>query len=101
MKAVEIILSDARGVYIPRDFVEGFDLAKWGLPKHPDDCDIEICANGPDEEGYWEAWENILSQAKYEKDGNVWRLHQDGDLFAYCYELMTDDEKYNFGFEDL
>lgn len=100
MEAVSILLSDARGIYIPRDFVQGFDVREWGLPKHPDDWAIEICASGPDTEDYWEAWDSILNEAKYCKDGHVWRLHQDGDLFAICYELMTDEEKKNLGLED-
>lgn len=28
---IEILLSDARGIYIPRDFFQGFDLEKWHL----------------------------------------------------------------------
>ena len=39
MQAVNLLLSDARGVYIPRDFVEGFDLKKWGLD--PDGWEVE------------------------------------------------------------
>jgi len=43
----------------------------------------------------------ILNNARYtDKNGNVWRLMQDGDLWAYCFELMTDEEKENFGFND-
>ena len=100
MNAIELLLSDARGVYIPRDFVEGFDVTRWGLD--PDSWEVQTCAD-PDSEGYWDAWIQILDRAqweKHEKDGNVWRLHQDGDLWAICYELMTDEEKSNFGFED-
>ena len=28
---IEILLSDARGIFIPRDFFQGFDLEKWHL----------------------------------------------------------------------
>ena len=99
MNAIELLLSDARGVYIPRDFVESFDLTRWGLD--PDSWDVQTCAKGPDgNEHYWDAWTQILDRAEYRHDGNVWRLHQDGDLWAICYELMTDEEKSNFGFED-
>jgi hypothetical protein len=31
LDAVEHLLSDARGQYIPRDFVACFDLIQWGI----------------------------------------------------------------------
>ena len=56
---VEILLSDARGIYIPRDFVQGFDLSKWsGISE----SDIEILQN-PENEWYWDAWESVLNNA--------------------------------------
>ena len=93
---VEILLSDARGIYIPRDFVQGFDLTRWeGISE----SDIEILQN-PDNEFYWESWESVLNNAKFiADDGRVFSLWQDGDLFAICYEEMTDEEKHNFGFD--
>jgi len=93
---VEILLSDARGIYIPRDFIQGFDLTKWyGISE----SDVEILQD-PDNEFYWEAWESVLNNAKFKSDdGRVFSLWQDGDLFAICYEMMTDEEKHNFGFD--
>lgn len=98
MQALEILLSDARGVYIPRDFVEGFDVTQWGLD--PNSWIVKTCLEGPDADNYWGVWDEILDRAEYHKDGNVWRLYQDGNLWAVCYELMTDKEKADFGFED-
>ena len=77
---VNIILSDARGVYIPRDFVDllsseekefqekvnGFDSANW------------IHLSSPDEEYYWEAWNELESSFVSE---NGTRIHQNGDLY--------------------
>ena len=91
MSGIEILLSDSRGVYIPRDFAlycEDMD----GVSAE----DMEILKAGPDAEWYWEAWDSVLSNAKREINGKVWRLYQDGDLFAYCEELMTDEEYYGF-----
>lgn len=31
---------------------------------------------------------------------DVIHLHQDGDLWAFCFDNMTDEEKMNFGWED-
>lgn len=98
LDAVNLLLSDARGIYIPRDFVQGFDLQLWGID--PDSWAAKTCAN-PDNEGYWEAWDQILDTAFYtDSEGNKFTLYQDGDLWALCYERMTRDEKQNFGFED-
>lgn len=103
--AVTILLDGARGIYIPRDFVTGFDLSfdtsdvngtGWqGI----NDADIDACRD-PDGEGYWDAWQSILDSAFYTDEfGDVYRLYQDGDLFAYCPERMTDEEKRNLGFD--
>lgn len=97
MSGIQLLLSDARGIYIPRDFVTGFDMAEWqGISEN----DVKDCEN-PENEYYWNSWEMILNNAKHtDKNGNVWRLMQDGSLCAYCFELMTNEEKENFGFND-
>ena len=97
LENVSLLLSDARGEYIPRDFVEGFDLNKWeGI--HQDD--IENCKN-PEHEWYWDSWESILDNATFTApDGRVFHLHQDGDLWALCYESMTAEERDNFGMDE-
>ena len=99
LDAVEHLLSDARGQYIPRDFVACFDLVDWGID--PESWAANTCSAGPDEEGYWDAWDEILRKAEYKEDGYTWRLYQDGDLWALCDELMSDEEKKNFGFDEF
>ena len=101
---VTLILSDTRGVYIPRDFVtdDYNELAvdhctAWGINQE----DAEILASGPDHEYYWETWDDVLSNARYvDEEGNKYFLSQDGDLWALCYDRMTDEEKLNFGMDD-
>lgn len=103
MNAIELILSDSRGVYIPRDFIcndyneiDADHCAAWGLTE--ENKEHWICAANPEDEWYWEAWSWILDNAKYtDENGNVYRLWQDGDLWAYCFEKMTSEEQ-NFGF---
>lgn len=95
LPAIALLLSDARGVYIPRDFIEGFDLSLWsGISEEKK----EECMN-PNSEYYWWAWDSILDNATFTENGNTWRLMQDGDLWAYCYELMSNEERENFGFD--
>lgn len=91
MQAMELLLSDARGVYIPRDFVIGFDLTKFeNLPK-----DTELLKD-QEVEHYWDIWSDVLDNATYTEGGHTWRLHQDGDLWLICDELMSNEEYQNF-----
>ena len=96
MSGIEILLNDSRGVYIPQTFAETFDMEGWGVS----DKDRDILLAGPDykeNEFYWETWDSVLSNASYtDKNGNIWHLSQEGDLFAYCDHLMTDEEYENF-----
>jgi hypothetical protein len=96
---VILLLSDAMGVNIPAYFVTVFEREKWsGIS----DWAWKTCAAGPDTEHYWDAWEDILRDATYTApDGRVYHLHQDGDLWALCYEHMSEDESENFGFNGV
>jgi hypothetical protein len=95
--AVTLLLDGARGVYIPRDFCEDFNITMWNLD--PESWEVQTCLAGPDVEDYWDAWEQILSHAEYRHGPDAWFLHQDGDLWALCYERMSDEEKAAFAFE--
>lgn len=105
MDAIIHILSDARGVYIPRDFltdqyneVDHEHCAAWGLTEANEAWWRD--AIDPDSEGYWEAWAWICDHARFTTDnGDVYRLHQDGDLWGICYERMTAEERANFGLD--
>ena len=97
MSGIQLLLCASRGIYIPRDFVTSVDITQWEGISYDVVRDCENAEN----EYYWDSWEMILNNARYtDKNGNVWQLMQDGDLWAYCFELMTDEEKENFGFND-
>ena len=106
MQAVNLILSDFRGVYIPRDFLcdDYNEVAierceSWGLNENNKDHWID--ASTPDSEYYYEAWDWVLQNAEYTCDnGDVYTLHQDGDLWGLCIERMSAEEKHNFGFDE-
>ena len=92
MSGIEILLSDHHGVYIPQRFAHDFD--RWS---NIDQDDWDTVKLGPDEEYYWDAWTNILDNATFtDKSGNIWKLYQDGDLFAYSESLMTEEERESF-----
>ena len=97
LQASNLLLSNCRGVKIPQDFYNNFDLEKWHIKK-------SYFLNNLNEvhsENYWCAWEEVLNNAYYlDDDGNKFVLYQDGDLFGICYEIMTDSERLEFFGED-
>jgi hypothetical protein len=91
MSGMELLLTDARGIYIPRDFIMHFENMD-----NVSEEDAEILRAGPDHEHYWDAWHDVVQNASRVINGRTWRLYQDGDLWAYCEELMTNEEYENF-----
>jgi hypothetical protein len=74
-----LFLSDARGVYIPRDFAK--DIKRIAVSGISDE-DYEILESGPDHEWYWEAWHSVCENAVITDDKGVkYRVYQDGDCF--------------------
>ena len=95
MSGITILVSDHNGIHIPRMFAERFDWSGADID------DLNLVSKGPDHEWYWEAWESILRDAFHvDREGHHWKLHQDGDLFAICDELMTNEEYKDFFGED-
>jgi hypothetical protein len=96
MAGMELLLNDSRGVYIPQNFAE-FDhsIRSWNIDE--DDNDLVILRQGPEAEYYWDAWDSILGRAAFtDSKGNIWHLYQDGDLWAYCEALMSDEDYEQF-----
>lgn len=87
----ELLLSDSHGIYIPKlwadelseEEAESFSVS-WES--------VLLCQAGPDEENYWEAWQEILDSAQWEEDGVDWRLHQNGDLWAVRADAVLPEE---------
>ena len=92
MSGIALLYSDNRGIYIPQDFA--VTCENWsGISTE----DREILLAGPEHEDYWYVWEAVERDSYYRDGlGNIWRLYQDGDLWAYCEPLMSDEEYYNF-----
>lgn len=96
---VILLLNSARGIYIPRDFAIDFIFGEddW---QGVSEAEREILLD-PENDWYWETWDTVLGNAHYidKPSGKVYHLYQDGDLWAVCYDSMTDEEKLNFGWE--
>ena len=64
------------------------------------DDDYAILRAGPDHDDYWDCWADFLDDAEIIDGDFVYKLHQDGDLFLVCQELMNPEEYENmFGEE--
>src|SRR5437764_7412139 len=97
LPAITILLDSARGVYIPKNFAESFDMEKWHVSENDKAC---LLAGPYDEQDlYWDVWTSVLDNAYFEHNGAKWHLSQDGDLWAYCEALMSNEEKRNFGMD--
>lgn len=75
------LIDGARGIYLPRDFVDGFDLALWNVSEE----NAAILRAGPEGEAYWETWDDMVGYGGawcVDSRGVRWELECDGDLFA-------------------
>ena len=73
----ELLLNGARGIYIPRDFVDAYNPKEWHLSAE-NIADL----SDPDNEYYWDAWNTVLTNAYCYHAGAKWTLWQDSDLWA-------------------
>lgn len=96
---VKLLITDASGQYIPKEFVQDFFIKGFTDPElieksvsyftdiNPDWC--SDCLDS-DNEFYWDSWTMILNNARIVLDGEEYYLYQDGDLwlipasFQYC-----------------
>lgn len=82
-----LLIDGAAGIYVPRNFYERFDFGSWGLDVS-DYADLSM----PENEHYWDAWDELLSKACHvDADGVEWYLSQDDDLFAIPKDYESED----------
>lgn len=87
---VELLCDSHHGVYIPSIMIQRLIDAGWrNIP-----ADAVEVLSSVDNECYWDCWEEVLNNAEWYdvSTGQVFKLHQDGDLFAYCPDSMTPQE---------
>jgi hypothetical protein len=95
MSGLKLLVSDRSGVYVPQRFFQDYNCEVWGID--PNGSDADTIWEGPHADWYWETWDEILDKAHYvDSNGHRWTLHQDGDLWAICPELMDDEEYKDF-----
>jgi len=83
---VGILLSDSRGVYIPRDFVDLLSPEEKEYQERKNGIDPETWEDlsDPENENYWEAWQELEGSFVSE---NGTRIYQNGDLYEISKEM--------------
>lgn len=83
---VNIILSDSRGVYIPRDFMRMISEADMEFQEKENGISLDLWDElaDPERENYWEAWVEVVGSYKSEEG---YRIHQNGDLYEISPEM--------------
>mgnify|MGYP000418609127 CR=1 FL=1 len=91
-----ILFSDSsRGITIPQFFAKSVQRNYvYGI--NEEDLDWFL-SNDVDHIEYWDRWDEILNNCYIQDhDNNTWYLSQDGDLWLFNEEAMTEEEKENF-----
>lgn len=85
-----LFLSDARGVYIPRDFAN--EIRRDCL-SGVDDAALDILRTGPDHPLYWDVWADVESSAVVTdpESGVAYYVYQDGDCWLLPEGMIVDD----------
>lgn len=92
-----LFLSDARGIYIPRDFA---DDIRHELVENVDEETWETLSN-PDHEWYWDAWQDVCDSAIItDDDGIKWTIHQDGDCWLIPVGMVWNDRDEFYSWDD-
>ena len=91
-QGIEFLCDSCNGKFIPQIMINRLIVSGWSI-----DCEYIEDLQDPDNEWYWDIWDQVVDNAQFtDENGNKWYLWQDGDLFAYCEALMTEEEKENF-----
>jgi hypothetical protein len=93
-----LFLSDARGVYIPRDFAAG---VRRDCLSGVRDGDMVTLAAGPEHEWYWDAWQSVCDNATVTDPatGVRYAVWQDGDCWLLP-EGMEISDYGSFGYPE-
>ena len=85
-----LFLSDARGVYIPRDFA---NEVRCDCLSGVDDATLDILRAGPDHEWYWEAWQDVENNATITDPttGIAYHVYQNGDCWLLPEGMTVND----------
>ena len=77
-----LLITDAMGVYIPRNFATYFGDKRSEHVANIKDEDWKVLEAGPYHEWYWESWQTVCDDAVVtDTKGNKYMVYQDGDCW--------------------
>jgi len=83
-KDIQLLVSDRHGIYIPQFFCQNY--LNYIVNKDELEEQINDCLEGPDNEFYFESWDDITQQVKLKDDNGdpmtIGYLGESGDLWA-------------------
>ena len=84
-------LSDARGVFIPRDFANSF-AARATAVSGVSNKDWAVLEAGPDHESYWDVWTDVCDNARVTDENRVvYTVYQNGDCWLIPVGMEWDE----------
>ena len=90
----QVLIDGNRGIYIPQIFAQNFLHNISQEDKERFKTRLEELTQGPENEFYWDSWDDISSQIYITDDkGNRFWLYQDGDLWAVPEGESFEDEE--------
>lgn len=75
-----LLIDGNRGIYIPQVFAQHYARQLNNLEQLQEE--INILLEGPKNEEYWDAWDEVERNAELKVDGLNCCLFHDGDLWA-------------------
>lgn len=97
MKAIELLLSDS--IYTPQTFAERFLINPSDKEQgweYPENAETVLMKGPKGNDEYLDAWSSMLDRAVLRLEGGMWRLYQDGNLWAVNWDWMTIAERLNW-----
>jgi hypothetical protein len=90
----ELLINDAHGIYVMQSFCKAYLPYITNAQELKED--IDICIEGPDNEDYLDAWDNLLSNVKLTNDNGknytIGNLGESSDLWAIPENYEYPDE---------
>ena len=98
MKNIKCVVDGRHGVFVPQWFAQTVNRELLsGVTAET--LDYLAKEESLEDDGFWDAWDSVLNNARITHNGKIYHLHQDGDLFAIDWDNLTDDESEAFGLE--
>ena len=99
MGNIECIVDGSHGVFVPKVFAQTINRELLSGVSG-ETLDYLAKEESLEDDGFWDAWDSVLNNARITHNGKIYHLHQDGDLFAIDWDNLAEDESEVFGLKD-